>query len=303
MNSTELISFQKKFQFTEHSGSVYALHEGVNQGEFLSSGGDGIIAEWKNFTTQKPLAIADASETVYSLSTQRLKSKIFAGTISGHLVLTDLIEKKARKIKLHEQGIFSLACSEKHNALFSGSGNGEVSVIDADTFSIIQKIKLSDGKIRSIVANDDESLLSVSCGDGLIHLFEADGLKKIFSIKAHQQGANCSAFLNSGTIISGGRDAMLCIHDITTQTTLEKIPAHNFAIYKIAINENGNFLATASRDKTVKIWNANDLEFIQRLDKEKNDGHINSVNNCIWLNADTLVSCSDDRSVIVWEKS
>jgi WD40 repeat protein len=105
-------------------------------------------------------------------------------------------------------------------------------------------------------------------------------------------------------LLSGGRDARLRIWNIENNFELEKeIPAHNYAIYKIMFNSSGSLLATASRDKTAKVWDASDASFLFRLDKENFKGHLNSVNTLLWLNEDTLISGSDDRSIVVWKIS
>jgi len=83
---------------------------------------------------------------------------------------------------------------------------------------------------------------------------------------------------------------------------LHSIPAHNYAIYSIVFSPDKNRFATASRDKTIKIWNTDDFSLIHRIDFEKNDGHKNSVNKLIWNNlTGQLISASDDRSIMVWE--
>jgi WD40 repeat protein len=66
-------------------------------------------------------------------------------------------------------------------------------------------------------------------------------------------------------------------------------------------NTSGTLFATASRDKTAKVWDAADAAFLFRLDKENFSGHLNSVNSVLWLNDDTLISASDDRSIIIWK--
>ncbi|MFN5845573.1 MAG: hypothetical protein ACK46O_07680, partial [Flavobacteriia bacterium] len=60
-------------------------------------------------------------------------------------------------------------------------------------------------------------------------------------------------------------------------------------------------LITASRDKTVKVWNKGRLSFLQRLD-QKGGGHRHSV-NCLIVYADnSFVTASDDKRIILFEK-
>jgi WD40 repeat protein len=64
------------------------------------------------------------------------------------------------------------------------------------------------------------------------------------------------------------------------------------------------FFASASRDKTIRIWSAETYELQKSIDKEKYDGHLNSVNKLLWLHSHNyLISGSDDRSIIIWKVS
>ena len=83
---------------------------------------------------------------------------------------------------------------------------------------------------------------------------------------------------------------------------ISSIPAHNYAIYDIAFDPTGNYFATASRDKSVKIWDYNSLSVLERLEGNDGKGHINSVNKLLWLEDGTLLSAGDDRAVQSWKK-
>jgi WD40 repeat protein len=53
-------------------------------------------------------------------------------------------------------------------------------------------------------------------------------------------------------------------------------------------------------DKTIKVWNE-ELDLLKVVDLERNDSHTNCINKVEWLDENMFVSCSDDRSLVLWK--
>ena len=55
-------------------------------------------------------------------------------------------------------------------------------------------------------------------------------------------------------------------------------------------------------DKAIKVWDAKTFKLLKVIDKARHAGHGTSVNKLLWMNyKDTLVSCSDDRTISLWD--
>ena len=199
--------------------------------------------------------------------------------------------------------MFDIKYSSKNNFVITASADGSFAAWDANTFQLITHQPLCNAKVRSIALNNEETLLAFACGDGTIALYDSKSLKESQRLDAHELSTNCLCFHPDGKyLLSGGRDAFLRVWDISENfKMINEIPAHNYAIYKIAFNNSENIFATASRDKTIKLWTADDASILLRLDKEKFNGHLNSVNTVMWIENNFLISGSDDRSIIVWK--
>jgi U3 small nucleolar RNA-associated protein 13 len=75
--------------------------------------------------------------------------------------------------------------------------------------------------------------------------------------------------------------------------------AHEKDINIVAVAPNDSLIATGSQDKTVKIWNSNDLGLVGTL-----QGHKRGIWDCQFSNHDrVLATCSGDKTVKLWSLS
>lgn len=299
------ITVSKIFHLTGHQASIYALAASDNERLIYTGSSDKMIARWNiaekkadHFAATMPLA-------VYQLFFDANFNIMYAGSGGGAVHVIDLnIKKEIKHLILHPNAaIFDLISIEKYHLVVSAAADGSIAAIDARSFELIAKNKLSEQKIRSLCFIESADLLLVACGDGFIRVLALPSLKVIDQFYAHDLSANkVIKHPSKDIILTGGRDAHLNIIEWPSCKILEKIPAHNFAIYDIVFHPENSLFATASRDKNIKIWDANTMQFLYRIDKEKNEGHINSVNKILWSKYEnTLVSTGDDRSILGWQ--
>jgi len=295
-----LPTVKKHAELTAHSAALYALAPGRERDTLFSAGADKVVAEW-NLNNLETNAFAIRTEhTVYSLL--RHERTLFIGTISGGIHQIDLDERtELRHLKLHEAGIFFLHKSDTH--LYAAGGDGRLSVWSLDSLDLLWNLQLTESKIRRVALDQSADLLAVACGDGFMSVLETSGHREISRWKAHDESANTACFLPDGNLITGGKDAYLRIWNRQDGWSLiREIPAHNFALYETLLSPNGKWLVTVSRDKTVKVWDANDINQPVRIDRKTYGGHLNSVNAACWLEDENLLAtCGDDRAVMLWK--
>jgi len=291
-----MMQMQVLTRFTGHKGSVYAIEPGPD-GTFFTSGSEGIIAQWNPADPESGAMLARVPGVVYSLCF--LDDKVLlAGTAQGKVHVIDLnLRREVRLLQYHSSPVFRLAFWEQQNLFFSLAGDGSVQVYDA-ALNPIYAWRASEGKLRTITFADDYFILGTSEGKILRY---SSAFALLNSYQAHQDNFGVNAlWLNKSLLVSGGRDAHLIVSDPISGEILQSVPAHNYAIYRIApMSGNPEIMATASRDKTVKLWHTNTMEPLLRLDAAVG-GHTNSVNDLTWLNPGLLVSAGDDRSAVAW---
>ena len=290
--------FQKIKEITGHAGAVYCSSF---DGKFLYTGSaDQFVTRWKlNEGIQDSFAIK-MSQPVYALAFIT-PNQLAVGLGNGSIHIFDLEQKQEIKhFTQHIKGVFSITSNNVKNHFYCGDADGNLSIWNSLTLELLLYLPLDCGKIRKIRIAEKGDLMIVACQDTTIRIFETNGYNEITTIKGHAGGTTIADFhpTNADILLSGGKDALLKIWNWKTETLIKEIPAHNYVIYDIQFTEE-NFI-TASRDKTIKIWNLENFEFIQRLDTISK-GHKHSVNGLQLINNQLFASISDDKKIIIWD--
>jgi WD40 repeat protein len=279
-----------------YKGPVYCVIAGISAGTFITGGGDGRIVRWRTSGTDDGELIVTLKQAVFSLHILPKHNLLMIGTEGGNLHVVNLVSNEEVKLfTVHQKGIFCFETSED-GWLVAGGGDGTISIWDPSTLTLVRQIPIAEGKIRDLKLSQHGSLLALASTDGTVRILDTDLFNERFTLQAHRQGANCVAWHPiKPVLLSGGRDGHIrAWHTEESFRQVLSLPAHEQTIYRMAFGEQG-ILASASRDKSVKLWDAGTMEVHEKLD-HSSQGHTRSVNDLTWL-ADSLVTVNDDGIV------
>ncbi len=287
--------FRKEKEIQGHSGAIYSCSY---DGEFLYSGSaDKFVARWLTDEGIQDKFAINFEHALYCIAT--FQQFLLVGRSDGGFhVFNTATRTEEHYFTQHTKAIFSIAVNAEKAHCYLGDADGNLSVWNLTSWELLLYLPLDSGKIRDIAVHQEGKKIAVCSQDGTLRVFDTENFNEIHTIQAHKDGATSVCFLpNSELLVSGGKDAMLRLWDVSTEKCLKEIPAHNFAIYRLVCV--GDQLVSVSRDKTIKVW-SRDLDFQQRLD-QKDGGHRHSINDCVRLDEDYFATCGDDKRIILWK--
>ncbi|MEZ4773492.1 MAG: hypothetical protein R3D00_09950 [Bacteroidia bacterium] len=299
------IIVQLKQEYTGHTGSVFAMTVSEDEKWLFTSGDDGIIAQWNLETkADQGNAVLRTDKSVYTLLSLP-GNRLMAGTSDGTIYVIDLLNRKiTHTLRKPPAAIYHLYLDQTTEIVWCLHGQGGLTLYHSHDWREMSHLQLSVKHLRSVCESPDGENLFIGTSDNRILVLNRENANQVYEWAAHKNSVFSLAILpESGYLISGGMDAHLNIWDTKNLFNLIKsLPAHNFTVNDIVISPSGNYFATASRDKTFKLWNSHTFDLLKVVDYERNLAHRHSINRIKWLNADnSIITCSDDRRVIRWD--
>jgi WD40 repeat protein len=286
-----------------HTGSVYAICNTLdNSNSFYSAGGDGMVIRWNVQEPDKAFLAAKVNSNIFSISGMP-PQYLLLGQMQGGIHVIDLhFKKEIKNLAFHKNGVFDIQLAGDGKVFFAAGGDGIISLWDTEEFALLKNKQVSDKSIRALVVDEVNQKIYTGSSDNRIYVLDYKTFEIINQWEAHSNSVFSLCLSPCGKyLLSGSRDAYLTVWLIAENyRLLQSQPAHLFTINHIVYSPDGKYFATAGRDKHIKIWSAENFQLLKVIDKEKYNGHVNSVNRLMW-NDEYLISCSDDRTVMVWK--
>lgn len=296
-----MIQVSKIAHHLGHKGPVYTLENGIEPNSFLSAGADGVLVQW-TLGSKDGIALASFPDAVFVLKKLVFSDGgilLLAGCKNGMLYFFDLKSNTLLKaIQHHDSSVFSI--TQNKDFIYTGDGSGKICKWNSSMELVAEK-QIALKSIRSLIIINNGNDIAAACSNHDIFILDLN-LNLVETLKGHSSSVFSSAYNQTKEILySVGRDAQLIKWNRGDGQEALKINAHLYPIHHLSICPNEKFLATGSMDKSIRIWDSETLQLLKVIDFEKRQAHTSSVNQVLWMNNNTLVSCSDDRSVQVFK--
>ena len=296
------MEIQRIDTFSGHKAPIYSLEDGREPHIIYSAGSDGWVVEWN---LQKPdvgKVLAHIEGSVYCLKLDRSTNIFWVGqNFEGIHGVQVNDQSRVFSIAMPKKAIFDICFWD--NQVWVAHDHGLISVIDRESQQIIKHIKSGDKSARKFCLMGQDKI-AIGFSDGFIRVFNKN-FEMEFAWLAHELSVFSMIYEDSShSLISVGRDAKIkrWLLDGENTSLVQEVPAHIYAIHDVVVSPDQQFFASASMDKTIKIWRAIDLTLLKVIDAPRYGSHKNSVNKLLWsAYQDYLVSASDDKNISIWK--
>lgn len=188
--------------------------------------------------------------------------------------------------------VYALRFSADSQQLVSGHDKA-IRVWDIHEGTVQRTLSGHRGKINSLDFSPNSKTLVSGSDDQTIRLWDAATGKTVKTIQAHD-GPVTSVDFGPRYLASGSDDETVKLWQLDG-TPVKTLTGHGLAIAQVQFNSEGDILASASWDNTIKLWQ--DGTLVQTL-----TGHQNGVMSLAFLpDQPILISGSPDQSVKAWQ--
>jgi WD40 repeat protein len=189
--------------------------------------------------------------------------------------------------------------------------NKKLLVIDNETtvrFFVKETLELKGGFKAKVIhkhyatpvvafSNNAKYLAFVSANEREAHLFNTQSKKLVAKVTRHQ-GMVSAVGIDplSRYMFSGGEDGKTFAVDVESGKLVFTLPPHSDTINDIAFSENGNWIAVASYDRKISIFN-----MVTMTPKDKLKAHSSAVMKLMFFDKNKLLSIDKNSSAIIWD--
>ena len=255
-------------------GGARALETRRNHNFIYSGGSDGKIIQWRFSGSQwdaqeiVPDRIHDADRTndylVYTIDISPDEKLLAAGGLysmnrdENYVELYDLTNIKAapRKIMGYKSDIGDIHFTPDGKGFYARDNSGQ-SIRYSDLTTAREVITVKD-RITSMELSRDGAKLAGAGANGNLYIWDVKNnyAESIIRIQNASLSAVCYA-PDSKTLVVGTTSGQVFI--VQNERVTSTLSGHEAAITNIRFNYKGSFMATASKDWTIRLWNYDDL--------------------------------------------
>eukprot|EP01134_Creolimax_fragrantissima_P004913 CFRG4913T1 len=200
----------------------------------------------------------------------------------------------------HDHNISNVTFTPPGDHILSASRDRTIKMWEVASGYCVKTFKGHNDWVRSVAISTDNSLFVSVSNDQTARVWSVDTGECRLELRGHEHVVECVAFAIPKAhaaieaLVSGGVGSNSTTSKINTGSSDSSQNTSNTR--SAAVNR---FVATGSRDKSIRLWDAANGKCITTL-----TGHDNWVRELVFHpNGNLLLSCGDDKTVRIWDLS